>query len=457
LANSNLATQTIASVALSNNARSMSNPPEYKLRDPPPQKPSYYNSPSVAPQSRDNAPKTSSRLPVSKEAASPQQFTSAHPTNNQQTTGHLSNHNNNLSINYTKPFEDEYTFNRGLPAAGTSTQNNPLIEVILSNGNRVLLTNNEYLAYNLALNEMRRKEKMDESSRERSIKPKPPKRPVLIDKSIQMSVRDNQSHFIERKSTANSGRKVLEPKSVDTQDNQANGKVANKANPFHMDPKNIPASQPTAILKSTPFPTLSQRKVIRPDLVKKFRKAIWGVAALPIFRVYLTSILSHRYISSQDFFLHDMEKILRSFVEQVKSAVHSNVQRVLSWDRYMDFNEIHEDEEQEDRDERYDIVVDTVIDIIEDLVELSNSSSFNDDMTLLLSRLISSRLLHFQWLLLPESLRYRVRIQPHELHQIRNSFKHQQSTLKTTCRRILHHQSPLDAGFAPLPNAGQIC
>jgi hypothetical protein len=153
-----------------------------------------------------------------------------------------------------------------------------------------------------------------------------------------------------------------------------------------MDPKNLPASQPTSRLRSTPFPTLSQRKVVRPDLVKKLRVAIWGVAALPIFRVYLTSILSHRYVSSQDFFLHDMEKILRSFVEQVKSAVQSNVQRVLSWEKFMDFNEIREDEDQEDRDERYDIVVDTVIDIVEDLVELSNSSGFNDDMTLLLSR-----------------------------------------------------------------------
>jgi hypothetical protein len=302
---------------------------------------------------------------------------------NQQTTGQLSAPNHNLSANYTKPFDDEYTFNRGQPAGASAPQNAPLIEVTLSNGNRVFLTNNEYLAYNLALNEMKKKEKMDDSSRERSAAHKPPKRPVLIDKSIQMSVRDNHSNLIERKSTVNSGRKLLEPKSLDTPDNP---RTASKPNPFHMDPKNLPASQPTSIQKSTPFPTLSQRKVIRPDLVKKLRRAMWGVAALPVFRAHLNSILSHRYLSSQDFFLHDLEKILHSFVEQVRSAVHSNVQRILSWEKFMDFHEIREDEEQEDRDERYDILVDTVIDIVEDLVELSNSSSFNSDTTLLLSR-----------------------------------------------------------------------
>lgn len=429
--NSHIATQTIASAAYSNNARSMSNPPEYKLKDSLPKYPGFYNSPSNLnpPQNSDKLPNTSKQpIPNSKDSSSPPQFLPSHP-GNQQTTGQLSSQNNNLSVNYTKPFEDEYTFNRGQLAGTSSSPNNPLIEVILSNGNRVFLTNNEFLAYNLALNEMRRKEKTDDSSRERSVKPKPPKRPVLIDKSIQMSVRDNHSNLIERKSTANSGRKGIDPKSVDFVDNQASGKVANKANPFHMDPKNIPASQPTSRLKSTPFPTLSQRKVLRPDLVKKLKKAMWGVAALPIFRVHLTSILSHRYLSSQDFFLHDMEKILRSFVEQVKSAVQANVQRVLSWENSMDFNEIREDEGQEDRDERYDIVVDTVIDIIEDLVELSTSSGFNDEITLLLSRLKSPRLLHLQRLLLPQSLRHRIRVQPHELHQVRDTHRHQQNPL----------------------------
>lgn len=411
--NSHLATQTIASVAYSHNARSMSNPPEYKLKDSPPNKPSYYNTPTDArpPRNRDANPKVDGRLAPAKpkDSSSPPQFLSTNPANPLQSTGQPPGQNNKDSINYTKPFEDEYTFNRGQPAGASPLQNNPLVEVILSNGNRVFLTNNEFLAYNLALNEIKRKEKMDDSSRERSVKSRPLKRPVLIDKSIQMSVKDNQSNLIERKGTLNSARKVpeslwsgssskpkivsqgvspisAEPKSLDSADNQAGGKVANKTNPFHMDPKNLPASQPTSRLRSTPFPTLSQRKVVRPDLVKKLRVAIWGVAALPIFRVYLTSILSHRYVSSQDFFLHDMEKILRSFVEQVKSAVQSNVQRVLSWEKFMDFNEIREDEDQEDRDERYDIVVDTVIDIVEDLVELSNSSGFNDDMTLLLSR-----------------------------------------------------------------------
>ena len=166
---------------------------------------------------------------------------------------------------------------------------------------------------------------------------------------------------------------------------------------------------------------------------------MWGVAALPIFRVHMASILSHRYLSSQDFFLHDMEKILRSFVDQVRSAVQTSIQRVLSWEQSMDFNEIREDEDQEDRDERYDILVDTVIDIVEDLVELSNSSGFNDDMTLLLSMLLSPRLLHLQRLLLPESLRHRVRVQPHELHQIRHALRHQQNALQAPSRRTLHH------------------
>ena len=331
------------------------------------------------------------------------------------------NQSKNHSINF-KPYEDEYTFNRGVIPPSQTSEQVPLIEVILSNGNRVLLTNNEYLAYNLALGENKKRNSIKKDNAavsphpERTDPSKEPKtKPKLVDKSIQMSVRDFPPKMYNRATSNDLSRRGRESVvSMARQNPDTIGKVSTErsisANPQVLpklpaisnppantekpqnkhkveDPKLTPISRPTINKEHMlPAPIPSQRIIKRPDLIKKLRKVMWGVASLPMYKAHISNILSHRYAYSQDFFLHDMEKILRSFVEDVKRAVSSNVDRVLEWKRSMDFAEIRDEEDQADRDERYDILVDVVIDIVEDLVELSKEPDFNKEMVLLLSK-----------------------------------------------------------------------